>query len=251
MRNRIMCWVLLIILPMPALAELSGLQIVRNAQQAAGGEAWLRPQTLMLEGTMRMYRNGEADALTWVDDYRMWRIFPAASESAHSANGKVRFDARSGGSTVFQVAWDGRHSYDQNGRIESGQADRQWSSAFGFGIIRFADQPGFTVERLVNDQVEGHTCHFVRVTDPSGSETVFAIDAGNWAIRKVGFDTPRGWHERIYSEFAWNTAPRFRQALRVRLYYDGRKTNDISWHRFTINQPIDPSLFRIAPEDSP
>ncbi|MFK7956534.1 MAG: hypothetical protein AB8B96_10585 [Lysobacterales bacterium] len=229
-------------------APLSGLEIVKAATAANGGDAWRRPQTLFLEGRMTMYSGGGIDQQTQVDTYRMWRKFPAKPGAAHAANGKVAFDARSDGDVVFQISWDGSHTYNQNGRVEKSSADAQWSAAFGFGIIRFADQPGFSVSRLADDQIEGHPCYMVKVTDAGGSETLFGIDQNSLAVRMVGFDTPRGWHHRIYSAFAWHSAPKFRQPQRVRLFYDGRKTNDIFWHTFRVNGPLDDGVFALNPE---
>ncbi len=235
----------------PASAEsLSGLDIVRMATAANGGQGWKRPQTLYLEGRMTMYSGGAADAQTQVDRYRMWRRFPAESNAAHAANGKVRFDARSGDEVIFQIAYDGADTYNQDGLLEKNSAAAQWSAAFGFGIIRFADQPGFTVTRLADDQVTGDPCYFIKVTDAAGSDTIFGIDKGSLAVRLVGFDTPRGWHHRIYSEFAWHGSPKFRQPQRVRLFYDGRKTNDIFWHTFRVNGPIDDAVFVIDPANA-
>ncbi len=240
---------LLLLLPgLSVSAPLSGLEIVQAATEANGGYNWRRPQTLFLQGRMTMYDGGAIDQQTQVDDYRMWRRFPAKPGAAHAANGKVAFDARSAGKVVFQIAWDGSHTYNQSGRVEKSSADAQWSAAFGFGIIRFADQPGFSVTRLADDQVEGQPCYVVKVTDPGGSDTLFGIDKGSLAVRMVGFDTPRGWHHRIYSAFAWHQDPPFRQPQRVRLFYDGRKTNDIFWHTFSVNGPVDDGVFALHPD---
>ena len=226
----------------------SAREIVERAIEAAGGEAWRRPKTLRLSGTATLYDQGRAEAVTVADRYDMWRVFPQVSEDAHRANGKVRFDAFAGDRAVFQISYDGEHTYDQNGRVPPERAQRDWSAAFGFGILRFALDDGFALERLADDQVEGNACYIVRVIDPAGSKTVFAIDRADQAVRMVGFETPRGWHHRIYSDFKWHQAPRFRQPTRVRLYYDGVKTNDIEWQRFAVDVPIADEVFVLAPE---
>ena len=223
--------------------KLSAREIVEQAIEAAGGEAWRRPKTLRLSGTATLYDQGQADKVTVADRYDMWRIFPQASGDAHAANGKVRFDAFAGGKVVFQISYDGEHTYDHNGRVPEERAQRDWSAAFGFGILRFALDDGFALERLADDQLEGHDCYFVRVIDPAGSKTVFAIDRVDLAVRMVGFETPRGWHHRIYSDFEWHQQPRFRQPTRVRLYYDGIKTNDIRWRQFAVDRPIADEVF--------
>ncbi|MEM9529384.1 MAG: hypothetical protein AAGA23_00555 [Pseudomonadota bacterium] len=246
--TRLLCLALLLAAaPLPAVRAQTGLDIVNMATEAAGGHGWKRPQTLYFEGRMTLYPEGDPAKKTLVDRYRMWRRFPAVSEAAHRANGKVRFDARSSNEVVFQIAFDGEKTYNEAGLVEDAVATTQWSAAFGFGIIRFADSPGFSVRRLADDQVEGYPCYFVEITDAAGGSTIFGIDRDSYAVRQVGFATPRGWHERIYSAFAWHENPRFRQPQRVRLYYDGRLTNDIFWHTFKINGPVDDQIFVIDP----
>ena len=67
--------------------------------------------------------------------------------------------------------------------------------------IRFALEPGFRQERLADDTVEGRAVHVVRVTDPSGQATTFSMAKDDFAILRLGFETARGWHERLYSDF--------------------------------------------------
>lgn len=220
--------------------------IVRAAHAAAGGEAWRRPRSLELSGIATFYRDGRNSAATSVDDYHMWRVFPDESTEAHSANGMVRFDARSRGRIVFQTSFDGESSYDQNGRVEDAAGAEQWRSNFGFGIIRFALDEGFTVSRLADDTVDGHQCYFIEVLDPAGGRTLFGIDTGSYYVRMVGFSTPRGWHHRVYDDFEWHENPRFLQPTSVRLYYDGRKTADITWQDYRVNRRIEPSLFTLT-----
>lgn len=223
---------------------LTGYDIIELATEAAGGEDWKRPRTLQLSGSMTIYPEGRLDGAVQVDDYRMWRKFPAANDKAHQANGKVRFDAKAGGSTVFQISYDGKSTYNQNGLVEAESAGEQWAANFGFGIIRFADD--LQVVRMADDLVEGHSCYFIQVIDEEGKGTLFGIDKESYAIRYVGFDTPKGWHHRTYSDFAFHNNPRFRQARRVKLFYDGRKTNDILWPGFIVNEPLDDALFVLS-----
>lgn len=224
------------------LAEMTAADIISAAHDAAGGELWRRPKTLELEGHATFYRGAEP---LEVDDYRMWRVFPGVSADAHVANGQVRFDGYSEGRLVFQVSFDGRHSYNMDGRIEDEQASERWASNFGFGIIRFALDDGFILHRLEDQDIEGHACYTVTVTDPAGKDTVFAIDRVSYYVRMVGFDTPRGWHHRLYDDFEWHEEPRFLQPTRVRLFYDGVLSNDITWKEYHVNRPIDPGLFTL------
>ncbi|GAB5415682.1 MAG: hypothetical protein Cons2KO_32850 [Congregibacter sp.] len=223
---------------------LDAREIVSRAQAAAGGEVWRDAQSLVLRGYATFFANGAMQRATAADSYQMWRVFPRESRDAHTANGQVAFHAQQGENTVFHISFDGLHSYDQNGRIEDAAASEQWKSNFGFGIFRFALDEGFTLHRLADDSVDGHPCHFVKVIDPTERSTLFAIDRNSYNIRMVGFDTPRGFHHRIYDSF-YSNDDGFLQPESVRLYYDGVKTADIRWTQFELNSDIDPQVFVI------
>ncbi|MEO6170366.1 MAG: hypothetical protein ABIO84_05465 [Lysobacter sp.] len=227
-------------------AALDARTIVSRAHEVAGGAAWQRPVTLHLRGRALLYEDGVLDTRTVAERWEMWRVFPMWNTTAHGPSGKVRVEGASNGKLLFQVSFDGTNTYDRNGLVPGAKASAEWAEAFGFGIIRFALDDGFSLTRLADDQVEGHPSYNVAVKDPSGSSTLFWIDSASHVIRKVGFDTPRGWHERIYSGFEYHQNPRFMQATRVRLYYKGALTNDITWEQYAINAPIADAVFVLA-----
>jgi len=237
--------------PLPVSDEVSGEEIVRRATVAAGGEAWRRPRSLKLSGSALFHQSPRGGGAAVADRYEMWRVFPSASESAHSANGWVRIDALDRGEVLFQTSFDGETTYDESGVVATAAAEKNWSAAFGFGIIRFALDPGFSIARLPDEHVDGHPCYRIEVSDPSGERTQFGIDRRDYSVRWVGFDTPRGWHERVYSEFFWVEDPGFRQAGRVRLYYRGVKSSDISWRAAVVNEPLGRELFRLPARSTP
>jgi len=232
---------------------LTAAEIVRRAHSAAGGEDWMRPRTLTLTGRGLFWPQGTEASRIEVPDYRMWRVYPAQSDDAHAANGWVRIDAKHGdGSIYFQAAYDGETTYNQNGAVPGAEASREWSENFGFGIIRFALGEGFILERLPDDMADGRPMHVIRVNDPQGGKTLFGIAAGHYAIVWLAFETPRGWHERRYSEFYRNPGVSFTQSGRVRLYYDGVKQNEIIWTGYALNARLGRSHFQIpAPSTRP
>jgi hypothetical protein len=96
---------------------------------------------------------------------------------------------------------------------------------------------------MTDDQVEGHPCHFIRVRDPSGTATLFGIDAQDYSVRSAAWQTPRGWHQRLYSDFYRLQGSGFLQPGRVRHYYDGVKSVDIRWTSAAIGDPIADDVF--------
>ena len=237
----------LLLLFAPSLAEanpsLSGQDIVKRAHEAAGGEFWMRPQSLYLLGSSTFF---EGDSQTHFDRHEMWRIYPPTKNSAHQADGKVRIRSSHAGDVKLDLSFDGQRTY-VNGRVsDEASNSRRWASNFGFGVIRHALDPGYSLARLPNDQVDGRPSFTVQVTDPTGSETIFGIAMDSFEILMVGFDTPRGWHQRIYSEFFSKQGVLWNQPGRVRLYYQGIKQNEVRWTDFEVNEAIGPEIFRTS-----
>ena len=228
--------------------ELTARQIVERVHAAAGGKAWLEAGSNVMRGEATLCRDGDPARCVHADRYEMHRVYPTELKAgAHAGSGKFRLDAYAGDRLIFQVAFDGKRSYDQNGPVPPERASNDEASAFGFSAIRFALQPGFEVERLTDDQVEGRPCHFVRVTDPTGTRTVFGIDQSSYAVRSAGWQTPKGFHLRLYSDFYTAGDGRFVQPGRVRHYYDGVKSVDIRWTSAEIGQPIADAMFVLGP----
>lgn len=229
--------------------ELSAREIIAKATESAGGDAWRYAQTIHLKGHARLFRGGNYAGIE-ADQYEMRRIYPRSLGDANTGTGKFRLDAYRNGQLLFQSAFDGQRMYDQRGPMPEEAGANMAASSFGFSAIRFALSDGFELQRLADDQVEGYPCHFVRVIDPSGGKTLFAIDQADASIRLVAWDSPQGWHHRIYSDFYWVEDPGFRQPGRVRLYYDGIKAADIRWTTAVINSPIDEAVFQIGEKAS-
>lgn len=227
-----------------SLPELSAKEILQRAVATAGGKTWQRPETLVLKGSADFFPEGKKERKIHLDRYSMYRVFPSENDQAHKANGRVRFDAAEGDSIFFKLAFDGKTSSTYlSSKAKPYEKHFAWSNNFGFGIIRFADSPGFEVELLASDQVEGYPCYFIQIIDPKQNKTVFAIDAKDFYIRMVGFNTEVGYHHRIYSDFQRASNVNFLQPTRVRLYFEGVKWMDIRWKEFAVNQPIEPQVF--------
>lgn len=224
----------------PSGPELSAAQILERAFAAAGGATWRRPISLKLEGYAVMYRDG---AVIPYDRYAMWRVYDWKKKDAHAADGKVRIEGWKDGRTVLLLMFDGERTYDLNGPVADQSANAQWASNFGFGAIRHALDEGWTAKRLPDDWMDGRAVHMLELRDPEGGLTRFGIDCKNYQVVYAGFDTPRGWHERRYSDFFRKKGVSWVQPARVRLYYDGVKQNEIIWTDFELNAPMPAALF--------
>jgi hypothetical protein len=223
--------------------NLSARAIVERATVVAGGETWRRPTTLYLEGYGTFYATDGTPLIN--ESHKMWRVYPSFKPEAHNADGKVRIESVRGGEVVSYSAFDGSRTYDLNGILPPSAADTQWAENFGFGVIRFALDDGYSLTRQPDDLVDGQGVFRVSVTDASGAKTLFGISRTTYQIVSVGFTTPRGWHERIYSNFFTKRGVNWVQPGRVRLYYNGVKQNEIVWRDFKINDPMPDTLFGV------
>lgn len=217
--------------------------IIERAVAVAGGDLWLNPQTLVLEGSADFYGPTAAGPVRHVDEYCMWRAMDPNRSAAHAADGKLRVTARMAGKTLFEIGYDGATTWNDKGIVPKAEAERYWAENFGFGIIRQALKQGFTLERAPDRDIGGHALKMVRVIDPAGVATLFGIDARRHFIRYMGFATPRGWHERVYDDFVIGQKPRWLQAREVTLFYNGVRQNTVHWRRFTVGGPIPDNQF--------
>lgn len=226
-------------------ATLDARTILQRAIDTAGGETWLNPRTLDMRGRAVFYGPDGAAPRSTADDYRMWRVFNPDRTVSHGADGMVRIRARSGERTIFEVGYDGATTWNERGPVPQAEADAFWATNFGFGIIRQAFRPGFALARVADGNVDGHPVFKLRLTGPDGQQTLFGIDKVSYAIRSMEFATPRGWHLRTYADFVELRNPRWLQARRVTLYYNGVKQNEVFWTDVRVNADLDPALFRM------
>jgi hypothetical protein len=228
-------------------APLDGKAILARATEAAGGAEWANARTLILRGRAIFWGDKGEVPRSSPDTYVMYRAFDPDRQAAHNAEGKLRIIVADKGKLSFTVGFDGQETWNEKGIIPKPDADKYWASNFGFGIIRHAAKPGFSAERLADSNVDGHAAYMVRLIDPQGTVSLFGIDQKSFAIRMVGFSTPRGWHVRTYDNFFRPKAmPKWLQAGKVTLTYNGVKQNEIHWRSAEINAPIAPDVFNFA-----
>ncbi|APE28124.1 hypothetical protein [Aurantiacibacter gangjinensis] len=224
--------------------------VIAAAIEAHGGEFFRDPGTLALSGQAHFF-NSDSTVRVWSPDYRMWREFTRGRTVSHGADGKVRILAHDeAGGTIFEVGYDGETTWTQDGIMPRDLADAYWASNFGFGIIRSALDAGFTLSFAPGRYLQDGETVIVRIVDPRGQETLFGIDVDTAFITYMAFRSPRGWHERFYSDFR-QLDNGWVQAQRVVLVYDGIVANQVFWEEVSVGETIDPGIFTPpAPEEA-
>ena len=225
-------------------SELTATEIMEKAHVKAGGDFWRRPKSLTLKGYGIFYRDGKPSKH---EKHNMWRVFEDEKQDAQAADGNVRIESFKEGKPVFMVSFDGQNTYDLGGKQEQSAADNRWASNFGYGAIRHALDDGYTLEKMPDDTIFTKPAYRIKVKDVTGGETFFGIDKEDFKIIKVAFDTPRGWHHRLYSDFFSKDSYSWLQSGKVALYYDDVLANEIIWEDFEVNEVLPDSLFQIKP----
>lgn len=228
--------------------ELSAAEILARAHRAMGGPQWVRPGALRLTGYNIIQT--PAGPVIW-DDYQMIREFGDAKTAAHNASGKVRIEARMSGEIALLLTFDGVHTYNQHGRLEDTSANETWANSFGFGAIRHGLDEGWAQSRKPDRLIAGEPAHMIELTDPSGKTTLFGIRSADSRVVYVGFNTPRGWHERYYAQFFSKPGEDWVQAGRVTLVYNGVVANEAIWTDFETGGDYPDALFRVEAPDTP
>ncbi len=218
---------------------ISAKYIIKKAHEKAGGAFWRRPHSLTLKGHGVFYYDGPVIH----EKHNMWRVFENTKENAHTANGKVRIESLKNGNPAFIITFDGKNTYDLTGKQEQSSADKNWASNFGFGVIRHALDLGYQLELMPDDTISNKPVHHIKVIDPNKGETFFGIAKEDYKILKVAFQTPRGWHHRIYSDFFKKEKYSWLQSGKVSLFYNNKLTNEIFWDDFEVNETLPDSLF--------
>ncbi|MEM4724457.1 MAG: TlpA disulfide reductase family protein [Candidatus Hadarchaeum sp.] len=223
------------------LAGASAIELVRAAIAAHGGQAFHHPRSIQLKGRAVYHPlDGSPDIL--IDSLTITRLVPQASISARNPGGKLRVEAWVNGRLFFRQGYDGTKLWSEVGDqarpiAEYLQLDRH----FGFGIIRFAETPGFVVERWADDEVEGRPAYHISITDLEKRRTDFWIDKETRLIHKVAFDTLSGHHERIY--WPYDLKDEVKEARRVKLIFRGHTLFDVMWDTVTYNLDFPPDFF--------
>ena len=219
-------------------------EVVERGLDAHGGDVFVDPGTLYLQGTATFYSPEDGSIRSVADDYRMWRAFERGRTVAHGADGKVRILARNHEATIFEIGYDGATTWTQDGIMPKDIADAYWSNNFGFGIIRSALDDGFVLSRAPSRKLNGNPIDLIRLTDLNGQETLFGFDQASGLIRYMAFDSPRGFHERLYDDFLVLPQLGWVQARSVTLMYDGVVSNRVHWQVVRVGEPIANDIFK-------
>jgi hypothetical protein len=126
--------------------------IVERAFAAASGDAWRYPGTIWLKGKYLDFKAGFV--LDAHEPYELYRVQPRDHPSGNVADGKIRVSSYRDGKATMHIAFDGTKTYDIDGPTGDGADSPFWRLTMGFGMIRFALDPGYTLTRLPGPRLD-------------------------------------------------------------------------------------------------
>ena len=218
--------------------------IIERAYAAAGGELYRYPGSYHLHGVYLDYKSGPVPVE--YKPYDLYRVQPRVHPRGRVADGKIRVSAYKDGKPTMQIAFDGAKTYGIDGPTGEGADAPFWRTTMGFGMIRFALLPDYSLKRLADDIVDGKPAYMVRVTDSTGESAVFSIRIADARLVRVAFATPRGLHDRIFSEFFTKAGSPWVQPGRIRSFINGEKEAEFTYSDFTIGAKLPDDLFVIT-----
>lgn len=249
MKHRHLALLLVATIVLPAASkpakEPTPADIINRALEDAGGQQYRYPGSYHFTGIYLDFR-GRIEAEVH-QPYELWRVQPRDHPRGRVADGKIRVSAFLNGKPSLQLAFDGTKTYDINGPTGEGGESAFWRTTMGFGMIRFALSPGYKLTRLADDKVDNQPVRMIRITDESGESAVFSIRKSDYRVVRVSFPTPRGLHERIFSEFFVKPGSKWVQPGRVRSFINGEKEAEFLWKDYEIGVPLKDELFVISP----
>lgn len=215
----------------PGEADSKALDLLRQAQAALGGKAFVEQKTQVTKGSATMTPPGAPQPIA-IPTLVSYRRFPDAerTEMTTAMGSMVRaFDGTNGWMQM------GPQTVDATDQMK----DRQF---FGFDLLRRAGQPGFTARSLPDEPVAGKPAHVVDLADAQGHATRFYLDAATSQVVKVGFESGGQKLEALYSDY--RDVNGVKVPFKTDVTQDGAPIMKVELTEAQVNPPVDAGLFK-------
>lgn len=204
-------------------ANSTPVELARAALAAQGGDKFKNVKNVWIYGDVNLYSPNST--------------FPQPGKfSMVTAGAKMRLDVESP-AFKFKQIFDGQQSYSSMPGVQTPPADK-----FGLNVLKYYDQPGYTVSALPNDK----KLRGFRIVDAEGNTTDFFIDPATARVMKYvspyqGYTF--GWENTKFKEIDGVLIPfNFSQRLEMAL---GAFFADYKVKEAKLNQPLGDDVFVI------
>lgn len=215
----------------PTAADTKALDLLRQAQAALGGKAFVEQKTQIAKGSATMTPPGAPQPVA-IPTLVSYRRFPDSERTEMTTAMGSMVRAYDGTSGWMQM---GPQTVDATDQMK----DRQ---LYGFDQLRRAGQPGFTARSLPDEPVGGKPAHVVDLADADGHTTRFYLDPGTNQVVKVGFESGGQKLAALLSDY--RDVNGVKVPFKTDVEQDGTPIMKIELSEVQINAPVDAGLFK-------
>jgi zinc protease len=206
-------------------------QLLRQAQQAMGGDAFVHQRSQMTRGAATM-TPANAPQPVKIESVVSYRVMP----------GKMRLELKLPMGTVIQ-GFDGEVGWvSSGGKVQDQSAEMKERSSYGLDALRSAAAPGYDAQPLPDATQDGKPVQIVALTDPHAHTTRFALDPASHLVMAVAYELHGQTFETRYSDY--QPVNGVQVARRTRLIQNGSPFSETQISEVQVNAPIDEALFK-------
>jgi zinc protease len=224
--------------PAAAAAPASGadqakaMEIVKKAQEALGGKAFLEQRTQIAKGTGKINAPGVPQPVV-IQSIVARRVLPD----------KERTDLAVPMGTMIQ-AFDGTTGWMSRGpQVQDQTEEMKTKQHYGLEVLRRAGKPGHTARALPDAEVNGKPVHVLEIADAEGHTTTFSIDKTTSLVSKVAFEDESGQStEATYTDYRDVSGVKIAHTTNVS--QNGQPLLEINYSEVQVNAPVDEAVFK-------
>jgi zinc protease len=217
--------------PASAADQAQALDLLRQAQAALGGKAFVEQKTQVSKGTGSIQPPGMPQPMP-VPSIVSYRVFPA----------KERTEIQLPMGTLVQ-AFDGTTGWGSMGpQTQDTTAQAKEEQFYGFDVLRSVGQPGYTARLLPDADVNGKPAKVVEVSDTEGHATRFFLDPQTHLVTKVSFTSNGQTTEGVYTDY--RDVAGVKVPFQTNVSQNGQPLVEIKLSEVQVNAPVDEGLFK-------
>jgi zinc protease len=215
----------------PGAADSQALDLLRQAQAALGGKAFVEQKTQIAKGSATMTPPGAPQPVV-IPTLVSYRRYPDAERTEMTTAMGSMVRAYDGTSGWMQM---GPQTVDATDQMK----DRQ---LYGFDQLRHAGQAGYTARSLPDEPAGGKPAHVVELADAAGHATRFYLDAATSQVLKAAWESNGQKIEALYSDY--RDVNGVKVPFKVDVMQDGTPIMKLELSEVQVNPPVDAGLFK-------
>jgi zinc protease len=217
--------------PPSATEQAQGMALLRQAQQALGGKAFIEQKSQIAKGTGTFNFPGAPQPVP-VPSYVDYQVLPD----------KQRTEINLSMGTMVQVT-DGAQAWmSMASQVQDISAQLKDRHLYGYDVLRQAGQPGHTARPLPDVQVNGKRAQVVELADAEGHATRFFLDPDSHLVVEVAFELGAQKPEQLFSDY--REVSGVKVPFKLSASQQGASAMELTLTDVQINPPVDPGLFK-------